>query len=143
MTKINFTGTSPVYFPVSFQGRSGVVYGLNVFPGEQSIEDDAWAEMQKDSLALSHIQGGTLALALPEAVEVPEETAPAAPEGEATGLHEGSGEESKPEGEGSVDPAPEGTGEAPGAPAEGQTETVETPAPATEETAPAAPEAKA
>jgi hypothetical protein len=94
MTKINFTGATPVYLPVSFRGHSGLVYGLNVFPGEQSVEDDAWAEMQKDSLAFSYIQAGSLSLALQEPVEVPEETAPASGEQETIGLGEGSGEES-------------------------------------------------
>ena len=118
MTKINFTGATPVYLPVSFQGPWGLVYGLNVFPGEQWVEDDAWAEMQKDSLTLSHIQSGSLSLVLPEPVEVPEETAPASGEQETTGLGEGSGEESNPGSEvPPVDPAPE--------------------TPATEETAPA------
>lgn len=76
MTRISLAGDSPIYLPITFLGDNGFVYGLNVFPGEQSIHDNAWAAMQTESSAIVLIQRQILTqvAVAPLAAAVPPET---------------------------------------------------------------------
>ena len=82
MTRIRSDIGAVVYLPITYEGPQGIVYGHNLFPGEQSIEDSAWESMQRDGASLRYVQDGLISLvpgevgALVRPVEELQETLP-------------------------------------------------------------------
>lgn len=66
MIKVNYTGDVPAYMPVEYQRpEGGVVYGLNLFPGEQELSHNAWDALNGHSQGRALIESGVLSLSAP------------------------------------------------------------------------------
>jgi len=82
MTRIKFGGLAPFYVPIEFLRDDGsqVVYGWNLFPGEQSIDDAAWAALGAHPMGIELVQAQGLELVISEGsaepVQLPSEVVP-------------------------------------------------------------------